>query len=104
MKKQISQIQNYLLNRITSCNFDSVTVSESVNGWTSFNVKIDGLSISFSVKPGIGSYCSHESDFKVEVPKDRLQNLIEFIDREQTRLKNERIEKLTTELKHLQAS
>lgn len=103
MKKHITQLHNYLVNRITNCDFDSVEVSEK-DGWFSFKSEIEGLTLNFSINPSRSLYCSHDSDFRVEVPYDRLKNLVEWIGKQQEKLKKEKIERLQNELKQLQVS
>lgn len=107
MKKQIQKLQNYLINRITNCDFDKSEVTPGYNGWVCFNVEIDGLEISFSVLPkqnytGKPLYCAQNGGLKVVVPNDRLQNLLAFIKAEQSRINAEKIERLKAELAELQ--
>ena len=48
-------------------------------------------------------YCPHESFIKIEIPNDRLQNLLKFIETHKEKVKAEKIEKLKAELAELEA-
>ena len=49
-------------------------------------------------------FCFFSGLIIIKVPNDRLNNLIELIDKESDRIKAEKIEKLQKELKQLQNS
>lgn len=107
MKKQIAELQNYLINRITNCDFDKSEVTTSYGGWFYFNVEIDGLKINFSVLPknsydGNPLYCVQDGDIRVIVPNNRLQNLLAFIEAEQSRIKAEKLADLKKQIAELE--
>lgn len=107
MKKQIQKLQNYLINRITNCDFDKSEITPGYNGWVCFNVEIDGLEISFSVLPkqnntGKPLYCAQYGDLKVVVPDDRLKNLLAFIEAEQSRINAEKVADLKKQIAEIE--
>lgn len=102
MKKQILEVQNYFLNKITACQFDSVEMDYKTDGWAEFKVIIDGCRFNFSIHHGMSLFCGHGSDFKIDVPFDRLSNLIALIEGEKESLKDAKIEKLKLELQELE--
>lgn len=101
MKKKIEEVQNYFVNKITACQFDSYEIKESATGWFEFKTESDDIKLNFSVHPLLNLYCPHHGDFKINVPNDRLLNLIDLIQKEQAKLRNEKIEKLQSELAEL---
>lgn len=103
MKKQIEEVQKYFIDKITACEFDEYQIKESDNGWFYLIVAIDGFIFNFSVKPSL-EICTRVSGFmELEIPKDRLKNLIELINNESEKMKAEKIEKLKKELEQLQS-
>ena len=74
MKKQILEVQNYFINKITACDFDTVEIKDTNDGWVYFQTVVDEKRFDFSILPNNELYCQHESFIKIEIPNDRLQN------------------------------
>lgn len=102
MKKQITEVQNYFTNKITACEFDSYEIKDTNDGWFTLNVKIDGFDFNFSVKPKSEICTDALGSITVEIPNDRLKNLIELINSTAEKMKAEKIEKLKAELAQLE--
>lgn len=107
MKKQIEEVQRYFVNRITACEFDSYEIRKR-DKWFTFRTIIDGFEIDFSIRPkgeynDEHLYCAHSCDIKAIVPNDRLENLVQLIEKESERIKSEKIAKLQKELEQLQS-
>jgi len=102
MKNKIKEIQDYFINKITACEFDCFEISHGYNGWVHVKTIIDGLNINFGINIENEYYCSHDSDLRVEVPNDRLSNLIELIKSKNEDFRIEKIEKLKAELAELE--
>lgn len=108
MKKQIAELQNYLINRITNCDFDKSYVRPGIDGWFYFKTEIDGLMINFSViteyneYAGKPLYCAQSGDIKVVVPDNRLQNLLAFIEAEQSRINAEKVADLKKQIAEIE--
>ena len=105
MEKQILEVQNYFLNKITACDFKCVEFKENENGWYYFTVEIDNLfQFNFSIHPKLELYCNHNYSFmQIEIPKDRLNNLIKFIDNSENELKKQKITELENKLNELKS-
>lgn len=104
MKKQITEIQNYFLNKITACQFNVTEIKDTNDRWFTLNVEIDGFTFNFSVHPNL-QICTYTFGFMdIEIPNDRLQNLINLIEAHKEKIKAEKIEKLKNELEQLQYS
>ena len=102
MKKQITEVQKYFLDKITACEFDEYQIKESNNGWSDLTVTIDGFGFNFSVDPK-REICTPAFGFMdIKIPKDRLQNLINLIETQKEKMKAEKIEKLKAELAQLE--
>ena len=103
MKKQIAEVKNYFLNKITACEFDEYQIKESNNGWSDLTVTIDGFGFNFSVNPK-SQICTNAFSFMdIKIPNDRLQNLFNFIEAHKEKIKSEKIEKLKAELAKLES-
>ena len=102
MKNKIKEIKDYFINKITACDFDSVEILYGGHGWVHVKTIIDGLNINFGIHIEKEYYCSHDSDLRVEVPDDRLSNLIELIKSKNEDFRIEKIEKLKAELAELE--
>lgn len=102
MKNKIKEIEDYFINKITACEFDSVEISTQESGWCHFETKIYDMKINFSIEPEKHYYCSHCGDIKIKVPEDRLLKLIELIKSKNEELRIEKIEKLKAELAELE--
>ena len=102
MKNKIKEIQDYFINKITACEFDSVEISPAFNGWMHFNTIIDDFNFNFGILPKKKYYCYHDSYLRVEVPNDRLLNLIELIKAKNEDFRIGKIEKLKAELLELE--
>jgi hypothetical protein len=98
MKNKIKEVQDYFINRITACDFDSFELSYSHNGWFHFKTIIDNFDINFGINIENEYYCSHDGDLKVEVKNDRLLNLIEMVNKEKEKIIIKQIKKLKSKL------
>ena len=88
MENKILEIKNYFLNKITACDFKIITLEKGHNNWLRFIVEVDDLYMfDFSIEPKLELYCQHGSFMQIEVPDDRILNLIKFIDNTQIELK-----------------
>ena len=102
MKNKILEVQNYFINKITACDFNLKKLDIKSNGWNDFDVEIDGFEFRFSVlNTTYKVFCSFSGFIKVEVPNDRLSNLLELIESKMEDAKLEKIEKLKAELEQL---
>ena len=101
MKKQIAEVQKYFIDKITACEFDGYEIKQSNNGWFDLNVTIDGFDFNFSVKPKSEICTSTFGFMELEIPNDRLKNLIQFVTDYEAKIKAEKIEKLKAELEEL---
>ena len=101
MKKQILELQNYFLNRITACEFDKIEL-EITNNWTRFRAVIDECHFNFSIDIEDKLYCAHDSFMRLNIPTDRLSNLINFIESQKENQRLDKIEKLKLELAELE--
>ena len=103
MKKQILEVQNYFINKITACDFDTVEIKYSNDGWFTLNIEIDGFRFNFSLMPK-SQLCTDTFGFMdFKIPNDRLQNLFNFIEARKEKIKSEKIEKLKAELAELES-
>ena len=102
MKNKIKEIQDYFINKITACEFNSVEILHCSNGWVHVKTIIDGLNINFGIHIEKEYYCSHDSDLRVDVPNDRLSNIIELIKSKNEEIRIGKIEKLKAELAELE--
>ena len=102
MKNKILEVQNYFINKITACEFDSHEFKDTNDGWFSFTVKIDSLLFVFGVNPIREIYCFFSGPIEIKVPNSRLKNLIELIESNEEKMKAEKIEKLKAELAELE--
>ena len=103
MENKILEVQNYFLNKITACDFKLITLEKGHNNWLRFIVEIDDLYMfEFSIEPKLELYCSHSYSFiKIEIPNDRLNNLIKFIDNYENELRKQQISELENKLSEL---
>jgi hypothetical protein len=98
MKNKIKEVQDYFINRITACDFDYFELSYEHNGWFHVKTIIDDLNINFGINIENEYYCSHDGDLKVEVPNDRLLNLISLISLKRVDFILKKIENIKSEL------
>jgi hypothetical protein len=98
MKNKIKEVQDYFINKITACDFDSFELSHEHNGWFHVKTIIDNFDINFGINIENEYYCSHDGDFKVEVPNDRLLNLISLISLKKVDFILKKIENMKAEL------
>ena len=103
MKKQIAEVQNYFTNKITACEFDSYEIKDTRDGWFTFIVKIEGFEFKFFINPKKEICTNAFWLMDVEIPGDRLQNLLKFIETHKEKIKAEQIEKLKAELAELES-
>ena len=105
MEKQITEVKNYFLNKITACDFKIITLRDGGNGWHNFIVEIDGLyQFDFSINKKSELYCQHNGSFmQIEIPNDRLNNLIKFIEANEIEAKNKKIAELEKQLEILKS-
>lgn len=104
MKKQILEVQDYFTNKITACDFTIEKISTKYTGWTEFEILVDGeFPFNFSVFPNPRMFCFHGGFVKAIVPDDRLENLINLIDKRSEEIKREKINALKEELSKLEA-
>lgn len=102
MKNKIAEVQNYFLNKITACEFELIDIDFLSSKWVRLNVKIDGFDFSFAIEPVSKLYCAFNSDFKIEIPADRLENLLKFTKDKSNQARIEKIEKLKLQLIQLE--
>lgn len=102
MKKQITEVQNYFIDKITNCEFDSYEIKDTLDGWFSLTVKIDGFEFDFAVHPKKGLRTDTFGFMTVKIPNSRLKNLIELINSIEVKIKAAKIEKLKAELAELE--
>ena len=105
MENKILEVQNYFLNKITACDFKIITLEKGHNNWLRFFVKVDDLYMfEFSIEPKLELYCSHPNSFmQIEIPTDRLNNLIKFIDNSENELRKQKISELESKLSELKS-
>ena len=102
MKKQIAEVQKCFIDKITACQFNVTEIKDSNDGWFTLNIEIDGFRFIFSVEPE-KTLCTKAFGFMdIEIPNDRLQNLIQLINSTAEKIKAEKIEKLKAELAKLE--
>lgn len=102
MKKQIAEVQNYFIDKITACEFDGYEIKDIRDGWSNFIVKIDGFEFNFSINPK-KDICTNAFGFMdIKISNDRIKNLIELINSTAEKMKAEKIEKLKAELAELE--
>lgn len=97
MKKQIEEVQNYFLNKITACEFELLEITGD-KYWADLKVKVDGEYIfKIAINPDLDfTYCS--GFMGINIPFNRTKNLIEYIEKQQHLLKQQRIAELEREL------
>ena len=105
MEKQILEVKNYFLNKITACDFKIITLRDGGNGWHNFIVEIDNLyQFDFSINKKLELYCQHNGSFmQIEIPNDRLNNLIKFIEDNENEAKKRKIAELEKQLEILKS-
>ena len=105
MEKQILEVQNYFLNKITACDFKIITLRDVGNGWHNFIVEIDDFyQFDFSINKKSELYCQHNRSFmQIEIPNDRLNNLIKFIEDNENEAKKRKIAELEKQLEILKS-
>lgn len=103
MKNKILEVQNYFLNKITNCEFDSYEIKDPNDGWFTLTVKIDGFQFKFFINPKKEICTNAFWLMDIEIPNDRIKNLIELINSTAEKVKAEKIEKLKAELAELES-
>ncbi len=105
MENKILEIKNYFLNKITACDFKIITLEKGHNNWLRFIVQVDDLYMFvFSIEPKLELYCQHSGSFmQIEIPDDRLNNLIKFIDNYENELRKQKISELESKLSELKS-
>lgn len=105
MEYKILEVKNYFLNKITACDFKIITLRYGGNGWHNFIVEIDDLyQFDFSINKNSELYCKHNGSFmQIEIPNDRLNNLIKFIDNYENELRKQKISELESKLSELKS-
>lgn len=105
MENKILEVKNYFLNKITACDFKCVEFKENLNGWYYFTVEIDNLfQFHFSIQPKLELSCNLNGSFmQIEIPNDRLTNLIKFIDNSKNELRKQKISELESKLSELKS-
>ena len=103
---QITEIQNYFLEKIYNCEFEHHEIESKMPDWYDFTVKIDGYSFRFAVntKHKISNLHSFNSLMQLTIDNLRIEKLIEFIKIEKEKIKTDKIEKLKSELAKLETS
>lgn len=102
MKKQITEVQNYFIDKITNCEFDSFEIGSIGDEWIDVSAEIDGYLFDFSIHPEIKIIAHHRSFMDLEIPNTRLSNLLKFIETHKEKIISEKIEKLKAELAELE--
>ena len=102
MKNKILEVQNYFINKITACEFDSYEIKYTIDGWFALTVKIDSFQFNFALHHKKCSCTDTFGFMDIKIPNDRLQNLINFIEAHKEKMKAEKIEKLKAELAELE--
>ena len=104
MKKKIEEVQNYFVNKITACEFDSYEIDMRSNWSIWLTVTVDGFMFSFCIpnleKPSIIQF-TIDNFIMIEIPNNRLNNLLKFIESNKEKTKVAKIEKLQSELAEL---
>ena len=105
MKKQITEVKNYFLNKITACDFKIITLEKGHNNWLRLIIEVDDLYMfDFSIEPILELYCQHNGSFmQIEIPNDRLNNLIKFIEDNEIEAKKRKIAELEKQLEILKS-
>lgn len=103
---QITQIQNYFLEKIYNCQFEKYTIENKLPNWYNFTVSIDGYSFRFGINTELKIVHSRLFDTFLELTIDnsKIEKIIEFIKIETEKIKADKIEKLKSELAKLETS
>ena len=104
MKKQIEEIQNYFVNKITACDFDNLEFIPFQHNSIEIKLQVDGYCFQFIFNTEYKTiYQSIFDNFmKIEIPNNRLLNIIDLINERESQIKDEKIEKLKSELDKLE--
>ena len=105
MKKQIEEVQNYFINKITACNFELLQIKESLTGWCDLEIMIDGeycFCLMILVVSEV-ELISCSGTMRLNIPKNRTKNLLEFIKQSVDKMKSDKIAELQQQIKQLQA-
>ena len=104
MENKILEVQNYFLNKITACDFKLIEIQKNNDDWHNFKVKIDEIfQFEFSIETKLNLFCFHYGFMKIEIPNDRLNNLIKFIDNSENELRKQKISELESKLSELKS-
>lgn len=103
MKKQIAEVQKYFTDKITACQFNVTEIKDTNDGWFTLNVEIDGFNFSFSIDQKREICTNAYGLMDIEIPNDRLKNIIELVNSTAEKIKAEKIEKLKAELAKLES-
>lgn len=103
---QVSDIQEYFLEKIYNCEFEQHEIDSKMPDWYDFSVAIDGYSFRFAVNTKYKIAYSHSfnSLMQLTIDNSRIEKLIEFIKIEKEKIKTDKIEKLKSELAKLETS
>ena len=104
MEKQILEVKNYFLNKITACDFQLIKIKKNNGNWHNFKVKIDEIfQFDFSIETKLELFCFHSGFMQFEIPNDRLNNLIKFISNYKIEIKKQEIIELENKLNELKS-
>lgn len=104
MENKILEVQNYFLNKITACDFKLIKIQKNNGDWHNFKVKIDEIfQFNFSIETKLKLFCFHYGFMQIEIPNDRLTNLIKFISNYKIEIKKQEIIELENKLNDLKS-
>lgn len=104
MENKILEVQNYFLNKITACDFKLIKLNKNSHDWHNFEVKIDEIfQFYFSIETELKLFCFHYGFMQIEIPRDRLNNLIKFISNYKIEIKKQEILELENKLSKLKS-
>jgi len=105
MKNKILEVQNFFINKITACEFTVKEITFS-NGWARLQIDVDDYDFSLSIYLISEIIVVHESGsfMNLEIPNDRLSNILQLIKNKEQEAKNQQIERLKAELVKLQTA
>lgn len=104
MKKQIEEVQNYFLNKITACDFTLISIEETHDGWIWLYVEIEGFKFKFALHPDLKLHTWMRLDCFMNMPslKGRTSNLFAYIKDHKERIRQTEIEKAKARIKELE--
>ena len=103
MKKQIEELQNYFINKITACDFELVEIECAHSNWADMRIKVDGEYIFNVCLNSFIDMIVCYGFMEVQIPFSRTKNLIEYVNAKKETARQQHIEKLQQQIKELQA-